>query len=144
MVYGLAIFAAFVLLVWALASASNRAIRNAALYGARPDPRIGSGQSYEAGSLLTEAESLYMQGRTAEAAGVFRQVLSMTEGAGDSLSASEALYGLARIATRNHEHGQAVAYLERALRHADGWRAEKPMFEQLLHHELAEARLRTA
>lgn len=142
MIYAVVAFALFFLAIWTLARASHRTMTDAMMHGARPDPRHARGQSYEAGALLTQGESLLMQGRSAEARDVYHRVLSTTERAGDSFSASEALYGLARIATSSHAHGQAVAYLERALSHAPAWRDEKPMFEQLLRRNLEEAQRR--
>jgi hypothetical protein len=95
----------------------------------------------EANELLTKAEGKLLLNQNSEAAALFRQALYKAE-VSEPLLASEAFYGLARVAERSADKAEAVRMTEQALELAKFWRAAKPNFETLLKHYLAELRAR--
>lgn len=108
-------------LAHSITSTASRARRNAA----------------QADELLTRAESKLLLDQYVEAAVLFRQALEKAQSS-DRLLASEAHYGLARVAVRCGNKDEAVHALEKALHLARFWRNAKPNFEALLKRHLTE------
>jgi hypothetical protein len=92
-----------------------------------------------ADEMLSRAESKFMVGEFSEAEYLFQSAFLKAEEV-DTLLASEALYGIARVRMRHSRFADAVPMLEQALTLKDSWPVAKPNFEQLLAHELERAR----
>ncbi|HEY9870522.1 MAG TPA: tetratricopeptide repeat protein [Candidatus Obscuribacterales bacterium] len=96
-------------------------------------------QWINADEMLTRAESKFLVGEFAEAEYLFQSAFLKAEKV-DTLLASEALYGIARVRMRHSRFAEAVPILEQALALKSSWPVAKPNFEQLLARELERAR----
>lgn len=106
----------------------------------QPTERQRRRSASEADQLLVQAESKMLLGQETEAMILFERAYWKADEAKQTLFASEAMYGLARIQLKRRQFGPAVAYLERALELEKTWGELKPEFSRLLKSELESAR----
>ncbi|MBY0358608.1 MAG: tetratricopeptide repeat protein [Candidatus Obscuribacterales bacterium] len=109
---------------WAKPAAERRADYNAAA---------------EADGVLQEAEMACLRHRFDLARALYERALKLALPV-DALLASEACYGLARVAMENKQWPEAVAYLESALALQPDWPVAKDEYARFLEDKLRLAR----